>query len=100
MCTSWMFSHCVPPQLRDHQRYELFGKLMRPVVIGTIADRGLQSVGMVLRAHEMIRGSLAGRTLILIAALAVKLSSPGPILFKQRRYGLHGEEIRVYKFAA
>jgi putative colanic acid biosynthesis UDP-glucose lipid carrier transferase len=32
------------------------------------------------------------------AVIAVKLSSPGPVLFKQRRYGLHGEEILVYKF--
>jgi putative colanic acid biosynthesis UDP-glucose lipid carrier transferase len=31
-------------------------------------------------------------------AVAVKLSSPGPVLFKQRRYGLHGEQILVYKF--
>jgi putative colanic acid biosynthesis UDP-glucose lipid carrier transferase len=31
-------------------------------------------------------------------ALAIKYSSPGPILFKQRRYGLNGEEILVYKF--
>jgi putative colanic acid biosynthesis UDP-glucose lipid carrier transferase len=36
--------------------------------------------------------------LMLVAALAVKLTSPGPALFKQRRYGLHGEEIVVYKF--
>src|ERR1700728_470661 len=35
---------------------------------------------------------------MLAAAVAVKLSSPGPVLFKQRRYGLHGEEILVYKF--
>lgn len=31
-------------------------------------------------------------------AVAVKLTSPGPVLFKQRRYGLDGEEIFVYKF--
>lgn len=31
-------------------------------------------------------------------AIAVKLSSPGPVIFKQRRYGLDGKEIRVYKF--
>lgn len=31
-------------------------------------------------------------------ALAVKFTSPGPIIFKQRRYGLDGEEIMVYKF--
>jgi putative colanic acid biosysnthesis UDP-glucose lipid carrier transferase len=35
---------------------------------------------------------------LLAFALAIKLSSPGPVLFKQRRYGLHGEEILVYKF--
>lgn len=36
--------------------------------------------------------------LLLIVAIAVKLSSPGPAIFKQRRYGLDGCEIIVYKF--
>jgi putative colanic acid biosysnthesis UDP-glucose lipid carrier transferase len=31
-------------------------------------------------------------------AVGVKLSSPGPVLFRQRRYGLDGREIHVYKF--
>jgi putative colanic acid biosynthesis UDP-glucose lipid carrier transferase len=31
-------------------------------------------------------------------ALLVKLSSPGPAIFRQRRYGLDGQEIIVYKF--
>lgn len=36
---------------------------------------------------------------ILVAlAIGVKLSSPGPVIFKQRRNGLDGEEITVYKF--
>jgi putative colanic acid biosynthesis UDP-glucose lipid carrier transferase len=35
---------------------------------------------------------------MLCIALAVKLSSPGPVIFKQRRYGYNGEEIMVYKF--
>lgn len=35
---------------------------------------------------------------LLLIALAIKLDSPGPIIFKQRRYGLDGEEILVYKF--
>jgi putative colanic acid biosynthesis UDP-glucose lipid carrier transferase len=36
----------------------------------------------------------------LMAAIAagVKRASPGPVLFKQRRYGLDGREILVYKF--
>jgi putative colanic acid biosynthesis UDP-glucose lipid carrier transferase len=35
---------------------------------------------------------------MLCIALGVKLTSPGPAVFKQRRYGLNGEEIIVYKF--
>ena len=36
--------------------------------------------------------------LMLLIAAAVKCSSAGPVLFKQRRYGLNGEEMTVYKF--
>lgn len=36
--------------------------------------------------------------LLLAVAAGVRLSSPGPIVFKQRRYGLDGREIVVYKF--
>lgn len=36
--------------------------------------------------------------ILLLVAVGVKLSSPGPIIFKQRRNGLDGEEIIVYKF--
>jgi len=36
--------------------------------------------------------------LMLLIAMGVKLTSRGPVLFKQRRYGLDGREIIVYKF--
>jgi putative colanic acid biosynthesis UDP-glucose lipid carrier transferase len=35
---------------------------------------------------------------LLVIAAAVKLGSPGPVIFKQRRYGQDGEEIVIYKF--
>jgi putative colanic acid biosynthesis UDP-glucose lipid carrier transferase len=35
---------------------------------------------------------------MLVIALAVKLTSKGPILFCQRRYGMGGEPIEVWKF--
>jgi putative colanic acid biosynthesis UDP-glucose lipid carrier transferase len=36
--------------------------------------------------------------IMLAVAIGVKLSSPGPVIFRQRRNGLNGEEIIVYKF--
>jgi putative colanic acid biosynthesis UDP-glucose lipid carrier transferase len=36
--------------------------------------------------------------IMLAVAIGIKLSSPGPIIFRQRRYGLDGKEIIVYKF--
>ncbi|HYR26186.1 MAG TPA: undecaprenyl-phosphate glucose phosphotransferase, partial [Aquabacterium sp.] len=36
--------------------------------------------------------------ILLALAIGVKLSSPGPVIFRQRRNGLDGEEIIVYKF--
>jgi putative colanic acid biosynthesis UDP-glucose lipid carrier transferase len=35
---------------------------------------------------------------MLLIAAAVKITSRGPALFRQRRYGLNGEEIIVYKY--
>jgi len=36
--------------------------------------------------------------LMLGIALIIKFTSPGPVVFRQRRYGLNGEEIIIYKF--
>jgi putative colanic acid biosynthesis UDP-glucose lipid carrier transferase len=53
------------------------------------------------RAIDLLLG-IAGLLMLfpvmLAIAAAVRVSSPGPALFKQRRYGLDGEEILVYKF--
>jgi putative colanic acid biosynthesis UDP-glucose lipid carrier transferase len=57
--------------------------------------------GMVKRVSDYV---LAALILALIAplmiaiAIGVKLSSPGPVLFRQRRYGVDGRKIIVYKF--
>jgi len=53
------------------------------------------------RAMDIVLSSTAlliAWPLMLLIAVAIKCTSPGPVLFKQRRYGLHGEEILVYKF--
>jgi putative colanic acid biosysnthesis UDP-glucose lipid carrier transferase len=56
---------------------------------------------LVKTASDLLLGSfilLLISPLLLVLAMGVKLSSPGPALFKQRRNGLDGEEIIVYKF--
>lgn len=52
-----------------------------------VADIVLASIGILLSAIPM-----------LIIAAAIKLTSRGPVLFKQKRYGLDGREILVWKF--
>jgi putative colanic acid biosynthesis UDP-glucose lipid carrier transferase len=53
------------------------------------------------RLSDMLIGAavlLLAAPLMLLIAIGVKFSSPGPVIFKQRRNGLDGEEIIVYKF--
>jgi putative colanic acid biosynthesis UDP-glucose lipid carrier transferase len=54
-----------------------------------------KQVSDLVLASLMLLFALPGMALI---ALAVKLTSPGSVIFKQRRYGLDGSEIVVYKF--
>jgi sugar transferase (PEP-CTERM system associated) len=53
------------------------------------------------RAFDIVLGGiglLAALPLMGLVAIAVKLTSPGPALYQQRRVGLHGHIFTVYKF--
>jgi putative colanic acid biosynthesis UDP-glucose lipid carrier transferase len=57
--------------------------------------------GVLKRGFDLVVGLTALALLAPIMAacgLAIKLTSPGPIFFRQKRYGLSGEEIGVWKF--
>ncbi|HET9861966.1 MAG TPA: undecaprenyl-phosphate glucose phosphotransferase [Steroidobacteraceae bacterium] len=57
--------------------------------------------GLVKRLMDVTLASLGILLLspmLLGIAWAVRRGSPGPVLFRQRRYGLDGREIQVYKF--
>ncbi|MGV1720657.1 undecaprenyl-phosphate glucose phosphotransferase [Vibrio furnissii] len=56
---------------------------------------------VIKRIEDIVIGSMIALLIspVLIAvAVGVKLSSPGPVLFKQDRYGLGGKKIKVWKF--
>jgi putative colanic acid biosynthesis UDP-glucose lipid carrier transferase len=57
--------------------------------------------GLLKRTVDLVLGTLitaAAAVPMLVVAAAIKLTSPGPVFFKQRRYGLDGREILVWKF--
>lgn len=59
------------------------------------------SLRRVKRAIDVIVSSLmlvAASPVMLLAALAVRLESPGPVIYKQARVGLREKEFTVYKF--
>ena len=68
----------------------------------SVCDTPFHGMDAVLkRAFDVVFASLAliaAAPVMTLIAFAVKISSRGPILFRQRRYGLNGEEIKVCKF--
>ena len=81
-----------------HSRVEVVNGI--PLV--PLYDTPLSGVNRIIKRLEDI--VLALGILLLISpalcciALAVKLSSPGPIIFRQTRYGMDGKPIKVWKF--
>jgi putative colanic acid biosynthesis UDP-glucose lipid carrier transferase len=56
-------------------------------VVKAIEDRVIAAIILVLISPVLI-----------LIAVCLKMSSPGPILFKQKRHGWDGKTIKVYKF--
>jgi putative colanic acid biosynthesis UDP-glucose lipid carrier transferase len=81
-----------------HAHWTQLGNL--PVV--SIYETPFQGVtGALKRLEDLVAGSLIIALIaipILFVAIGIKLTSKGPIFFRQRRYGLNGKQIRVLKF--
>jgi len=57
--------------------------------------------GIIKRCFDLILSwifFLLASPIMIIIAIAIKIDSPGPLLYKQRRVGLDGEEFNVLKF--
>jgi putative colanic acid biosynthesis UDP-glucose lipid carrier transferase len=79
-------------------RFDILGGV--PVV----AVRETPFYGAAWLVKRMSDVAIAGAALLLLApllavvALAIRFDSPGPVFFRQKRYGLDGREILVLKF--
>ena len=70
-------------------------------VMSVVEDPFYGADGFVKRIEDLVLAALILPIIMppmALIALAVKLTSPGPVFFRQRRYGLNGEEISVLKF--
>ena len=89
---------------------DIDGQDLRAATLSRLADAPLAQVtgkvederrAFAKRVQDLVVGSLA---LVLAApvmagiAIAIKLDSPGPVLFRQRRHGFNNEAIVVWKF--
>ena len=72
------------------------------VTVISVCDTPFRGFNRVLkRGSDVLLSMLiliAITPVLLTIALLVKLESPGPAIFRQRRYGLDGDQIVVYKF--
>jgi len=97
---------CVDVSLIPSQAIELSPNyrvnLLGTVPVLTLWQRPFRDMNqLVKRAEDLVLSSLALILLspvLLITALLVKLSSPGPVLFVQPRVGFNNETINVFKF--
>ncbi len=56
---------------------------------------------MVKRAVDLVGGivgCILASPIMLVTAIAIKLDSPGPVIFKQVRVGQNGRHFKIYKF--
>ena len=81
------------------QRGEFANVLMLPVTIQRLALTNFERA--IKRALDFVVSMTAivfFSPLFLIAAIAVKLDSSGPVIFRQRRSGFRAKEFVIYKF--
>lgn len=70
----------------------------QPIAIHPSLQSASGLVKRMLDQCAALVGGFAIAPLVLVLALLIKLDSQGPVLFKQRRVGLNGEEFWMYKF--
>jgi putative colanic acid biosynthesis UDP-glucose lipid carrier transferase len=81
-----------------HARWEQVGNLH---IVNVVTTPFLGVSGITKRLEDIVL-SVAILAIIaipmLVIALAIKLTSRGPVIFRQRRYGLNGKEFEIWKF--
>lgn len=92
------------PNVRNYLKRRMEMELVGDVPVLYVRNEPLQEVGnrFLKRLFDIVCSTIFLCTLFpiiyIIVAIVIKLTSPGPIFFKQKRNGLNGEEFYCYKF--
>lgn len=93
--------YVVPTPFTDELVHAQWVNLGRQPLVSVFETPFVGINGWVKRAEDIVLAcaalAVAAVPMLLIAA-AVKVTSPGPVLFRQRRLGIDGRVIRVVKF--
>ena len=77
---------------------ELMGLPVINIRYVPLSNTGNMFIKRAMDIVASLLGIIIVSPLLLIIAIAVKVSSPGPIIFKQERVGLHNKPFYMYKF--
>lgn len=76
----------------------LDGKITQRTIVQKLRVTIFAAIKFLFDRLMAIFGLIIASPLMLIIAIAIKLDSKGPVLFKQERTGKHGKNFYVYKF--
>ena len=77
---------------------DLFGLPLINIRYVPLANAGYATLKRIADFFGALIGIIITSPIMIVAAVLVKLSSPGPIIFKQQRVGLHNRPFNMYKF--
>ncbi len=92
------------PDAFNYQRHTMAFNLMDGTPVFSLHNEPLSLLGnrIIKRAFDFLASSIFLLTIFpfvyIIFGTLIKLSSPGPVFFKQKRSGINGEEFYCYKF--
>lgn len=90
------------PALWDEKESLFSMEVCQGVPFLTMKATNFNAAGLLYKRMLDMAGGLVGTLILLLmfpfVALAIKLDSPGPVLFRQKRMGQHGRVFEVLKF--
>lgn len=99
-----MIRFYIVPEFYRNLKKSLVMEVLESIPLMTVRREPLQAAynRALKRAFDILFSTVILVTifpiLYIVVGIMIKLSSPGPILFKQKRTGLYGQDFRCYKF--